>query len=341
MIPCKNTRMMKRSAKFLLPVMLLTAMHLFADDGAASIAAGGVVVMSREPRITMAKEVLKISAAKIVVDYDFRNDSDQNITTDVAFPIPDYGYDINRTGKEMGFDDFRLWVNGTKTRYQVEARAFLHDKDFTQMLTSMTVDIASFGHETFADAGNNIPDIQRLTAAQRKELRDAGLIYADLDSQPLWQVRKKYYWRQTFPAHKIVHVRHEYSPVVGSTNSIRYGMTRDSDSDESKDELKTFCIDGRLQSVLQQIADGKTRDAPYFYVDFILTTANTWKTPIEDFALIVERYHEKGSFGDYVSFCWDGPVTKIDADHFSAHVKNLIPKNELRVGFFSVEESRF
>jgi len=73
-----------------------------------------------------------------------------------------------------------------------------------------------------------------------------------------------------------------------------------------------------------------------------LTTANTWKTPIEDFTLIVERPHWKNNRGepdlaDYVSFCWDGPITKIDADHFSAHTVNLVPAKELRVGFFSVE----
>jgi hypothetical protein len=60
-----------------------------ADDGAASIAAGGIV-MTRESRITMAKEVLFISESKVVVDYDFRNDTDADITTEIAFPIPDF-----------------------------------------------------------------------------------------------------------------------------------------------------------------------------------------------------------------------------------------------------------
>ena len=35
----------------------------------------------------MAKEVLQISAKRVIVDYDFRNDSDEDITTEVAFPI--------------------------------------------------------------------------------------------------------------------------------------------------------------------------------------------------------------------------------------------------------------
>ena len=64
-----------------------------ADDGAASIAAGGVILMKREPRIVMAKEVLSISPLRVLVDYDFRNDSDEDITTEVAFPIPAYTVD--------------------------------------------------------------------------------------------------------------------------------------------------------------------------------------------------------------------------------------------------------
>ncbi len=68
------------------------------------------------------------------------------------------------------------------------------------------------------------------------------------------------------------------------------------------------------------------------YVSFILTTANTWKTPIEDFTLIVERPHDPKE-KTYVSFCWDGPVTQVDADHFSAHVTGLVPKKELMIGY--------
>ena len=85
--------------------------------------------MKREPRITMAKEVLRISAQKVIVDYDFRNDSDQDITTDVAFPIPDYEFEVGRTGQESGFSDFQCWIDGVRVHYRVESRAFVKDTD--------------------------------------------------------------------------------------------------------------------------------------------------------------------------------------------------------------------
>ena len=92
----------------------------------------------------MAKEVLQISESKVIVDYDFRNESGEEITTEVAFPIPDYDHDLAREGREpsqRGFDDFQLWTDGIATRYLVEARAFLKDVEYTNLLTGMHVDI--------------------------------------------------------------------------------------------------------------------------------------------------------------------------------------------------------
>ncbi|MGO9318563.1 MAG: DUF4424 family protein [Terracidiphilus sp.] len=331
---------MNLRTKFLLMLAMLATIPLYADDGAASIAAGGIVVMGREPRIVMAKEVLQISARKVIVDYDFRNDSDEDITTEVAFPISPYEPGPDTTSSEQGFDDFRLWVDGELTHYQVEARAFLKNKEFTQLLTSMRVDIASFGH---ADSTSVTPDIERLTDSQRMQLKKTGLINYDYGG-PNWQVRKKYYWKQTFPAHKSVHIKHIYSPRVGSLNNIKYEFVPEADGNNGE-WLKSFCIDRPLHTTLHKIAYSKDKDIPFFYVDFILTTANTWKTPIEDFTLIVERPHLKDpnhpSFASYVSFCWDGPIEKIDPDHFLAHAVNFVPKQELSIGFFDVEKSVF
>jgi hypothetical protein len=61
-----------------------------------------------------------------------------------------------------------------------------------------------------------------------------------------------------------------------------------------------------------------------------LTTANSWKGPIKDFRLVVE----KESPVDFVSFCWDGAVRKVDALRFEATAVDFVPKRELRVVFF-------
>src|SRR5437879_637403 len=112
-----------RPIALLLLLPLLNSPAVLADDGAASIAAGGIV-MIREPGITMHKEVLRISAQKVSVDYEFRNDTDADITTEVAFPIPAYSLEGDyELISRMGFDDFRLKVEGVPTHFNVETKA--------------------------------------------------------------------------------------------------------------------------------------------------------------------------------------------------------------------------
>jgi hypothetical protein len=316
-------------------VLLAITSQIHADDGAASIAAGGIV-MVREPRITMQREVLRISADKVRVDYEFRNDTDKDITTEIAFPVPAYALDWDEIPmRYQGFENFQLTVEGQRTRFDVETKAKLKERDVSAVLRKYGIDIASFGH--FNDDTHFAADIRRLSSVQRASLIRAGLLYPEDDQdEAQWSVEKKYYWQQTFPAHAIVHISHQYTPVLGNTNSVRYGFQSSADP-ASREEDESVCIDPKLRETLMgYLLPSQENSVPLSYVDFILTTANTWKIPIEDFTLIVERPHAKGASQNFVSFCWDSPIVKLDADHFSAHIENLIPKKELRIGFISV-----
>lgn len=292
--------------------------------------------MVREPRITMQKEVLRISASKVQVDYEFRNDTDKDITTEIAFPVPAYSLDRDeRSVRQLGFEDFELTVEGKKADFDVETNAKLKGRDVSAVLKKFGIDIASFGH--FNDDTHFSKDIRRLSRTQRAALIHAGLLYPEEDQdEGKWSVEKKYYWLQAFPAHSVIHISHQYTPVLGNTNSVRYGFDTSADP-ASREEDESVCIDPKLQKTLMgYLAASQENSVPLSYVDFIFTTANTWKTPIEDFTLIVERPHAKGATQNFVSFCWDGPITKVDDDHFTAHIDNLIPKKELRVGFITV-----
>jgi len=68
---------------------------------------------------------------------------------------------------------------------------------------------------------------------------------------------------------------------------------------------------------------------PTSWVKYILTTANTWKTPIKNFELFLEYGN-----GDFISLCWDGPITRSGPSTFSARSKDFIPARELTVYFF-------
>ena len=337
-------------------VLVLGASAGRADDGAASIAAGGLVLMKREPRIVMAKEVLRIGLDKVVVDYEFRNDSDQDITTVVAFPIPAYGFGDDQTVfGDPAFRDFRLSVEGKAAHFQIEARALVGKQDVTALLAREHVGLLSFGglRDKQPDYSAVAPDFQRLGHAEQQRLIAAGAF--DGRGQPQWKVAKKYYWTQMFSAGQVVHIEHRYTPVLGGTNSVRYGLEAekstarpDADTRYLIGEIDSLCLEPPLKEKLLKLSARNDMSVPFNYVDFILTTANTWKTPIEDFTLIVDRpaaakptssktAATRRKNETLVSFCWNGPIEKPDSEHFVAHTKDFIPGKELRIGFVQVE----
>jgi Domain of unknown function (DUF4424) len=342
-------------------VALLLAFPAFADDSAASIAAGGLVPR-RETRIVMAKEVLQIGPEKVVVDYDFRNDSDQDVMTEVAFPVPPYTYTPdNPPISNESFSDFRLSINGKPAAFETEAKATLNGKDVTAILTDDKIDIATFGHLREIDNANTsaqTPDIDRLPKAEQQRLAQLGLYDAE-DGWGAWTVDLQYHWTQTFPAHSTVHIRHEYTPVEGSElmeldtlqNVLEHKQPSTGDADSIKEEgedigrLEGLCPDPSLLAGLvgrmKASGPGEGQYAHPHWVDFILTSANTWKQPIEDFTLTVDRGKAvEEDAKSFVSFCppQGAPVEKLDANHFQVHLNNFVPAGELRIGYFDVPE---
>lgn len=342
-----------RIARMLLMICLLPGFAR-ADDGAASIAAGGIVLMRREPRIVMAKEVLRISSQRVVSDYDFRNDSDQDITTIVAFPVPAYRLGGNETVfGDPAFSDFQLSVDGRETSFGVQARAFVNHREITTELNRSRIDIVSFGRfdEKNPDYSRPVPDYVRRSPVTQKRLTRLG---AFENGMPNWEIRKTYFWTQTFPAHATVHIQHRYSPVLGGTNSVEYGLEvkrkagkKTEDEKATLEEVNSLCVEPSLKASLWKLSRRDDMRVPFNYVDFILTTANTWKTPIEDFTLIVdrpipekllaERLKSRQQNKVLVSFCWNGLIEQPDSTHFVAHATNFVPRKELRIGFVYID----
>ena len=338
-------------------------MSLAANDSAASVALGGIV-LTRQPNISMESERLTISLSKIAVEYEFLNETDADISTEVAFPIPPYENSMEAGG--IGdFSDFKLWVDGAELKYEVEAKAFAQridatgravgsKNDVTPLLRKYNVDIPSLGH--YAEAKfDKVVDFERLAPAARKTLVDARLVEVNDDqSQPLWEVRKTYHWKQIFPAHKTLKVRHEYTPGFGfqgipvaafdqvsrskylkdGGDSARYdvGLLRDSCAEASLQKL----VFGQASAALK--VDPNNGYVGAAWVDYILTTANSWKTPIKKFELVIEKgpKRDKLAYPDdwkYVSLCWDGAIRRVGPQHFEASLTDFVPKRELKLLF--------
>lgn len=313
-------------------LVLLFCIPVGADDTAVSVAAGGIQ-LRKEARISMEKERLFISEDKVIVDFDFLNETDKDITTDVAFPVPPYTFSFE-TPPGSDFASFKCWVDGKQISYDTEAHAILNGTDYSDLLRSMGVDPATFGEYDWKKGPpDGSPQISRLSPSARARIIQLGLI--DKDELPNWIVRKMYYWRQTFPAHKLVHIRHEYTPVIGHEPVQLRNFHR---------EFPHACIDPNTEAALRaDVPFIDKQQGPYVYhgdwfgatwVNYILTTANTWKTPISDFELIVEKPQPINHHNWHTSFCWEGPVQRLDSRRFVARKSNFIPTKELAVYFF-------
>jgi len=309
---------------------------LYGNDGAASTAAGGIQ-LKRETRISMEKERLFISENKITVEYEFLNETDRDVSTEVAFPIPPYDYAgiFNGGDYPRPIEHFRVWAEGREVAYQSEVKAMLRGVNYSARLRQLGIDVASLGH--FDNASGDEPfarDFRKLSKQQQRELRRIGLFD---EYFPQWTVVMTHHWQQVFPAHKILQVRHEYSPVIGGENTVLSDLIN---KKAEKRHLVTFaqwCINPPLQKTLETLMR-KTDSSSVKWVDYILTTANTWKTPIKQFELVVERAKPDTSAKYYyVSFCWDGQILQPDPDHSVVRASNYVPKRELSIAFFPRE----
>jgi hypothetical protein len=298
------------------------------NDGSATSTPAGGIQLTREPRISMEKERLTISKSKITVEYEFLNTSDRDITTEVAFPVPPYVLLLDDPEPDRGLDDFRIWVGGQPVQYQTEAKAMRGGQDYGGLLRSLGADIVGFGHFSWGPKDDTpmSRDIQKLSSSQQSNLAHLGLIDPEV-KLPNWTVVKTYHWRQTFPARKPIQVRHEYKPVLGLGRTFGEGLKgadqvlgphsvlgdqgREKYAYENQGDVKfsDACVDAPLMKVLMTAANRKNkegyfRDVYAYWVDYILTTANTWKTPIRDFELVIERPKpEQSTSHFYVSLC--------------------------------------
>ena len=292
-----------------------------ANDAAAETVAGGIV-LKEERRVSMRKERLRISEVagkyKVSVEYEFVNESKDDVTTEIAFPVPPYTFMFDDVGGPRNLGKFRAWVNGKAIPVERQLRAVVNGKDYALLLRQLGINIEDHGGCDMARGD----DFTGLSARQLKRLKQLGVVedasYA-CGVEAKWAVDITWHWTQHFPPGKVVRIRHEYTPSVGFQGLyLGEGVPADLPADA--------CFDPAVMKSLVDPVDGCHVES---WVKYILTTANTWKTPISDFELLVEHPANR-----HVSFCWDGKVEAINATTARAAAKDFVPKHELTVYFF-------
>jgi hypothetical protein len=305
-----------------LALMLLAAAPArvaVANDGAAEVAVGGIQLRN-ERRVAMRKERLVVALKKVEVEYEFVNESPGDVTTEIAFPIPDYAFSYDG-GWRASFDEFRAWVDGREIGVATEVRAFVGKVEVTARLRALGIDAKTLGHLTWGAACGDeqrecSTDFDRLPQPTRAALRSEGIFRTEAYDVPAWTVRIVKHWTQRFPAGRVVKIRHVYAPAVGESNAV-LGL------DES------CAAPAQRKAMLA----GSARFSSH-WVKYILTTANTWKTPIREFELLVDA----GS-ADAMAFCWDGAVERLGVGRLRAARRDFVPGRELTVYFWEKKGS--
>jgi len=326
------TLSMKVASLVVLAALALAPVLARPNDSAAAVAAGGIV-LKEERRVSLLKERLGIKAwtematshgrpyeqdrFRVSVEYEFINNSTEEVATTVAFPVPEYGWG-GFAAVTNDFGVFRAWVDGREIEVEKEVRLFTDGgREVTQVFKELGIPEGPYpGWE-----GDSEPQpgwYARFGPRVENGLIDAGLIKGGF--YPQWTRRVTWHWPQRFPPGKVVSVRHEYKPEFG------FDLTR---VDEVAKVHADGCIDPKLATTWKWgPAGSKGQYVSLAWVNYILRTANNWQQPIKDFELTVERPE-----GWVASFCWDGPIEQVSPKLQRARAKDFVPKKDLIVYF--------
>ena len=304
-----------------LPILFFTGTPpVLANDSAAGIAATGIY-LKQEENISIEKEVLYINVDKVEVSYTFRNHSDHDISTEVAFPMPDYEWGDPNMPYPL-YDDFTVEINGTRVKHQEEIRAFVKKIDYTNLLNELGLSIKKFANFDKFYYSNEPPYyFDKLTQSQQQILLKNNLVFMDGNlAIPNWRVSRKYYWTQVFPAKSTISIQHSYTPYVGAEYAGPAKI------------IPKACIDNKPKQRLKHMGAAQ----PYLYVDYILTTANNWKRPIKLFHLIIDGTTSGPHNGNYsdASMCFEKQLKKTGPYRYEVTVPNFIPTKDIRAYFF-------
>ena len=307
---------------------IMLAAPAAANDSVASMGAGGLV-LERTDGIEMRSEDLYVSAAEIRVRYRFFNRTAQDISTIVAFPMPDLQGGIE---SDVALEDplrmpFTTTVNGRRVATNVEQKAVLNGVDHSDMMRGLGVPFTPRGDATMqALAALPRPQIDMLIEMGLVEDRswmDQGVRILEL--APLWTLKTTHYWTQVFPTGRELDVRHQYAPAIGGSSGSVFGDPAMADSEHANQEATQYCTDDAFWAGARRMR-ARGLHLSETWVDYILTTGANWAEPIGEFRLVVD----KGSASNLVSFCGEG-VRKIGPTRFEIRRRNYTPTRDLSV----------
>ncbi|MAZ14747.1 MAG: hypothetical protein CL535_00185 [Ahrensia sp.] len=312
-----------------------------ANDSTAEIGAGGIV-LAQNYSVEMQSEVLYISMDEVRVDYVFRNRSERDVETLVAFPMPDMDvspyYEVAIPNLDDNFLGFTVTVDGQSIQPELQQRAYVAGVDVTDKVLAAGLPLAPIGDYDGLD-------VSHLSDAQIEDLQAWGIVTVQGDlgkagGRPqvdaTWTLKSAYWWRMNFPAGVDVAVEHSYTPAVGGAAGL-FVLGDGTRTEPHPYYADKFCVDKGFMSAVRK-RDGTTdSDGPRYserWLSYVLSSGANWAGPIGTFKLIVD----KGSTENLVSFCGER-VTKTGPTTFEMDLNGFLPEKDLDFLFIVAPES--
>jgi len=301
-----------------------------ANDTTAELATGELVLITNSD-IIMRAERLFISMTEVRVRYVFFNKSDKDISSTIAFPMPDIRGDAVTdiavpTADPQNVLGFSVISAGRAVNSRVEQKVFANGVDQTEVLRRLGIPLAPHVEST-----HNALD--KLPRTEWTHLVNLGLADPDTAMKkehlfPRWTLKTTYFWQDTFPARRRLVVEHRYKPSVGSSVVTMLGNP-DPAIESLASYQRKYCVDADFVDTVtraRRAADSKYAPFTERRIEYILATGANWAGPIGSFTLVVD----KGSSQNLVSFCANG-VKKISPTQFEVRKRNFIPTSDLSI----------
>jgi Domain of unknown function (DUF4424) len=239
--------------KLIAAAAALLAMPALANDSVAETAAGGLV-LTRTDAIDMVSEDLFVSVARVRVAYVFRNRTARDVTVTVAFPMPDRPLRVEYEQDVAWPSDFQTRVEGRPVAMRLERKAVAGGRDVTALLSALKVPLSGKGS---AEALHALPrpEQDRLLAARVAD-RDESDTGQGMRRHlvPAWTVRETWFWEQTFPAGRDLHVQHSYVPGAGGSVGTMLASRQMRAEPEARRMIADYCVDADFLAAIDRRA---------------------------------------------------------------------------------------
>ena len=298
---------------------------VFANDSAARLAAGGVILEKNE-KIQLVSEDLMVSLDEVSVNYIFKNSSPTNVRLKMAFPLPGISaaqlsqYRSQKARKDP-LVSFYTSVNGEPVNAtevvdilapdgRVITDSFLRE-GLPLSLDSSIYERVAFNTEAVTGS-----------APFKQRLQNLGLLGPS--GEPLWSVRVSYVWDIEFPAHSQLDVSHNYQPITGAfLLHQREAVNRLSDQ---------YCADQVLLEKIRNLPVDVQASTFARELEYVLETAKGWAGPIEEFQLEVHLPDDQYRLAS----CWPSGLRRKSPTVFEFSASNYIPDENLSLALIPV-----